>query len=164
MTRLHVALISWILAFAISIGWTAYRNETKHDRRPAHQQEASAPEATPTVKEVIACSVQADAERLAAAFNKTNDLARALEDPKSEAAAISRRLLIDGRCAHFEHHMAFTPIAMPFDGSTFVPALAKPFNVVEANVELVKGSGHFFLVTEWRMQASAAPKDAAKAS
>lgn len=162
MTRLHVALISWILAFAISAGWTMYRDETKPDRHPV-QQQASRPAPTPSLQDVIACNVQADAERMAAAFNKTNDLTRALEDSKSEAAVIYRRLLIEGRCANFEHQMTFTPIAMPFDGTTFVPALATPYNVVEAEVKLVNGEGHFFLVTEWRMEANAAGKDAAKA-
>jgi hypothetical protein len=99
---------------------------------------------------VIVCKAREDAERLAVAFNKTTELALALEDPRSEVAVLSRRLMIPGRCAHFEHRVNFHPIGVAFDGSTFQPALAIPYNVIEADVALVEGSGHFYLVTEWR--------------
>ncbi len=156
MTDFQVAVLSWVLAIGIVVANTLYRGDGV---RPVAQTKAVVTPSVPVaaasqeLDEVIACKARDDAERLAVAFNKTTELKRALEDPNSEASGVSRRLLVGGRCAHFEHKVRFAPVAMPFDGTSFAPVLEKPFNVIEADVTLVNGSDHFFLVTEWRPEA-----------
>jgi hypothetical protein len=142
---LKTAAFVWVLAIGFVVGVGFYRG----DFLPAEEPIVAKAEPRQLDK-VIACKAREDAERLAVAFNKTTDLASALEDPISEATVVSRRLMIAGRCAHFEHRVRFEPLGMAFDGSTFHPALAKPFNVIEADVLLVEGAGRFYLVTEWR--------------
>ena len=153
MSHFQVAVLSWVLAIAIVAGWTVYHGDgvgpvvqTNSIVTPGMPAAAASQE----LDEVIACKAREDAERLAVAFNKTTEVNRALEDPKSEASGVSRRLLVGGRCAHFEHRVRFEPIAMSFNGNSFAPVLAKPFNVIEADVALVSGSDRLFLVTDWQ--------------
>jgi hypothetical protein len=155
MSRFSTVALTWVLAIGFAVGLGIYRGELL----PAP------PAPPPTVvaqqlDKVIACKAREDAERLAVAFNKTNELTEALDDPKSEVSGISRRLLLAGRCANFEHQVKFEPIGMAFDGQSFAPVLENPFNVIEADVALVKGSERFFLVTEWRYEPARPSKPA----
>jgi hypothetical protein len=147
VSRFKTAVVAWVLAICFVVGLSLYRGDF---RRSAPAPVPAKVEATRHLDKVIACRAREDAERLAVAFNKTTELASALADPRSEAAVVSRRLMIPGRCAHFEHRVSFLPVGMAFDGSTFQPVLAIPYNVIEADVALVEGLGRFYLVTEWR--------------
>jgi hypothetical protein len=149
------ALLAWVLAIGVVVALGIYRGEFSPEEAKAVPTTSIA---SRQLDDVIACKAREDAERLAVAFNKTTELSKALEDPKSEAASVSSRLMLSGRCAHFEHQVSFKPLGMAFDGSSFAPVLATPFNVVEADMALVQGTGRFYLVTEWKLDSTQASK------
>jgi hypothetical protein len=154
VSRFKTAVAAWVLAICFVVGLSVYRGEILRTEPAPVPKKV---EATQQLDKVIVCKTREDAERLAVAFNKTSELASALADPRSEVAVLSRRLMIPARCAHFEHRVNFQPLGMAFDGSTFQPVLANPFNVIEADVVLVEGFGRFYLVTEWRLEPRGQP-------